>query len=101
MSNVTVIIRATAAAAAFSPAWSAAQAKARSASSEDEDQAIDTMMEIEGQIDSAPVTTLEDAVLKLKLAITMASRQDLGDDPAWLLVGDALAGLDRRPPAEA
>jgi hypothetical protein len=101
MSNVTVIIPATAAAAAFSPAWSAARAAARRASPGSEDRAIDTMLQIERQIDSAPVTTLADVATKLELALATASRQGLDDEPAWLLVGDALAYLDRYPVTEA
>lgn len=95
MSNATVIIPAAAAAAAFIPAWRAAQAAARNAAPENEDRAIAEMVQIESQIDSAPVTSLADVVAKLSLALVTASRQDLDDDPAWLLVGDALAFLDR------
>ena len=74
-------------------AWNAAILAARTAPPEQEDAAIAAMLRIEDAIDAAPVTSLADAVLKLELAMAMASRQGLDNDPAWLAVGDALAFL--------
>jgi hypothetical protein len=82
--------------ASLSAVWSAALGTACIAPPAMKDQAIAMVLEIEGAIDAAPVTSTGDAVIKLKLALTMASRQGLDDDPAWLAVGDALAFLADR-----
>lgn len=95
MTPITAFIPAKPAAAAYTPAWVAAVAAARAAPDEAKDQAIDALMAVELAIDAAPVIATQDAVAKLRLALEMASRQGVDDDPAWIAVGDALAFLQR------
>lgn len=85
----------TTATSPVSTAWNAAIDAARTASSGLADQAITALMHIENAIDAAPVESMADAVLRLRLALVMAQRQDLDDDPAWCAVAAALDFLQR------
>lgn len=89
----TTIIRARPAAGAFSRTWQATIRAAEAAPAEAKDAALDALMNTEDLIDKAPVVTLADAVMKLQLALEMACRQGVDDDPAWIAVSDALAFL--------
>lgn len=77
-------------------AWNAALDAVRTAPAVQRDQALTAMMQIENAIDAAPVDSMANAVLRLRLALTMAERQGVEDDPAWRAVGGALAFLADR-----
>lgn len=91
-SDATIIPTARSA-AAFSRTWQVAIRAVEAAPAAAKDAALDALMSTEDLIDKAPVVTLADAVMKLQLALEMACRQGVDDDPAWIAVSDALAFL--------
>jgi hypothetical protein len=93
--GVTTIIRALPAAAVFTAAWTAVLSATQAAPLDGKDAATDALMDIEDMIDGAPVITMQDAAMKLRLALEMACRQGVDDDPAWLAVADALDYMQR------
>lgn len=74
-------------------AWHAALSAAEAAPDIGSDALWCRAMAIENKIASTPVRSTADAALQLQIAVTMATRQGVADDPAWMLVGNVLAFL--------
>lgn len=73
--------------------WNAARAATEKAPDDWKDGAHFVLLQIESAIAAAPVVTLADAALKIRIAHAMAQRQDDGDEVPWQMVRKALDHL--------